>query len=54
MFKVCACNCFDLISFASQTRTVQVGNISELAGEREVAEFFSFSGEIERVEIVRR
>ncbi|CAA6658472.1 unnamed protein product [Spirodela intermedia] len=37
-----------------QTRTVEVGNISELAGEREVAEFFSFSGEIERVEIVRR
>ncbi|XP_078430854.1 RNA binding (RRM/RBD/RNP motifs) family protein isoform X2 [Wolffia australiana] len=37
-----------------QSRTVQVGNVSDLAGEREVAEFFSFSGEIERVEIVRR
>ncbi|MQL74757.1 hypothetical protein Taro_007132 [Colocasia esculenta] len=37
-----------------QTRTVEVGNISDLAGEREIAEFFSFSGEIERVAIVRR
>ncbi|PKA66065.1 hypothetical protein AXF42_Ash010475 [Apostasia shenzhenica] len=34
-----------------QARTVQVGNVSDLAGEREIREFFSFSGEIERVEI---
>ncbi|XP_010917858.1 binding partner of ACD11 1 [Elaeis guineensis] len=34
-----------------QTRTVQVGNISDLAGEREIREFFSFSGDIDHVEI---
>ncbi|XXG73986.1 hypothetical protein AAC387_Pa07g2824 [Persea americana] len=34
-----------------QTRTVQVGHISDLAGEREIREFFSFSGDIEHVEI---
>ncbi|KAK1287091.1 hypothetical protein QJS10_CPB19g01239 [Acorus calamus] len=34
-----------------ETRTVQVGNISELAGEREIEEFFSFSGEIESIDI---
>jgi hypothetical protein len=33
------------------TRTVRVRNISDLAGEREVREFFSFSGEIEHVDI---
>ncbi|PKU69651.1 binding partner of ACD11 1 isoform X1 [Dendrobium catenatum] len=33
------------------TRTVQVGNVSDLAGEREIREFFSFSGDIEDVEI---
>jgi hypothetical protein len=32
-------------------RTVRVRNISDLAGEREVREFFSFSGEIEHVDI---
>ncbi|RZR98268.1 hypothetical protein BHM03_00027585 [Ensete ventricosum] len=32
-------------------RTVQVGNISDLAGEREIREFFSFSGDIEHLEI---
>ncbi|KAI3877383.1 hypothetical protein MKX03_026440 [Papaver bracteatum] len=35
-----------------QTRTVQVGHVSDLAGEREIAEFFSFSGDIERIEIL--
>jgi hypothetical protein len=33
------------------TRTVRVRNISDLAGEREVREFFSFSGEIDHVHI---
>ncbi|KAL5210214.1 hypothetical protein ABZP36_005837 [Zizania latifolia] len=32
-------------------RTVRVRNISDLAGEREVREFFSFSGEIEHVDL---
>ncbi|KAM7524346.1 hypothetical protein LguiA_014248 [Lonicera macranthoides] len=34
-----------------QVRTVQVGHVSDLATEREIHEFFSFSGEIERIEI---
>lgn len=34
-----------------EKKTVRVGNISDLAGEREIREFFSFSGEIEHVEI---
>ncbi|PIA54120.1 hypothetical protein AQUCO_00900591v1 [Aquilegia coerulea] len=34
-----------------ETRTVQVGHVSDLAGEREIREFFSFSGEIEHIEI---
>ncbi|KAJ1390488.1 RNA-binding domain superfamily [Sesbania bispinosa] len=36
-----------------QTRTVQVKQVSDLAGEREIHEFFSFSGEIEHIEIQR-
>ncbi|XP_047330407.1 binding partner of ACD11 1 isoform X2 [Impatiens glandulifera] len=36
-----------------QTRTVQVINVSDLATEREIHEFFSFSGDIEHVEIWR-
>ncbi|CAL1382365.1 unnamed protein product [Linum trigynum] len=36
-----------------QTRTVQVERLSDLAGEREIHEFFSFSGEIEHIEIRR-
>ncbi|KAL1566169.1 binding partner of ACD11 1-like isoform X1 [Salvia divinorum] len=36
-----------------QTRTVQVKQVSDLATEREIHEFFSFSGEIEHVEICR-
>ncbi|KAF8403440.1 hypothetical protein HHK36_011544 [Tetracentron sinense] len=35
------------------TRTVQVGHVSDLAGEREIQEFFSFSGDIEHIEIHR-
>ncbi|RDY03085.1 Binding partner of ACD11 1 [Mucuna pruriens] len=35
-----------------QIRTVQVEQLSDLAGEREIQEFFSFSGEIEHVEIL--
>ncbi|XP_020206345.1 binding partner of ACD11 1 [Cajanus cajan] len=34
-----------------QTRTVQVKQLSDLAGEREIHEFFSFSGEIEHIQI---
>ncbi|KAJ0908733.1 putative RNA recognition motif domain, nucleotide-binding alpha-beta plait domain superfamily [Helianthus annuus] len=36
-----------------QTRTVHVGHLSDLATEREIHEFFSFSGDIEHVEICR-
>ncbi|KAI3793688.1 hypothetical protein L1987_36308 [Smallanthus sonchifolius] len=36
-----------------QTRTVQVGHLSDLATDREIHEFFSFSGDIEQVEICR-
>ncbi|XP_042473418.1 binding partner of ACD11 1-like [Zingiber officinale] len=34
-----------------QTRTIRVANISYLVKEREIREFFSFSGDIERIEI---
>lgn len=30
-----------------------MGHVSDLAGEREIHEFFSFSGDIEHVEILR-
>ncbi|KAK9123014.1 hypothetical protein Sjap_012616 [Stephania japonica] len=40
-----------LLWFDLQTRTVRVGHVSDLAGEREIQEFFSFSGEIEHIEI---
>jgi RNA recognition motif-containing protein len=33
------------------TRSVQVNNVSDLATEREIHEFFSFSGDIEHIEI---
>uniref|UniRef100_A0A6N2KP85 RRM domain-containing protein n=1 Tax=Salix viminalis TaxID=40686 RepID=A0A6N2KP85_SALVM len=36
-----------------ETRTVEVKNVSDLASEREVHEFFSFSGEIEHIHIQR-
>ncbi|KAG8373988.1 hypothetical protein BUALT_Bualt11G0083800 [Buddleja alternifolia] len=36
-----------------QTRTVQVKRVSDLATEREIHEFFSFSGDIENMEIRR-
>ncbi|KAI3826249.1 hypothetical protein L1987_00294 [Smallanthus sonchifolius] len=36
-----------------QTRTVQVEQLSDLATEREIYEFFSFSGEIEHIQICR-
>lgn len=42
-----------MIFGAMQTRTVQVRKVSDLAGEREIHEFFSFSGEIEGIEIRR-
>ncbi|PKI32942.1 hypothetical protein CRG98_046669 [Punica granatum] len=41
-----------IIAAASETRTVQVRQLSDLATEREIHEFFSFSGEIEHVEIL--
>ncbi|XP_022857830.1 binding partner of ACD11 1-like [Olea europaea var. sylvestris] len=36
-----------------QTRTIEVLRVSDLASEREIHEFFSFSGEIENLEIHR-
>jgi len=39
--------------YFQEVRTVRVGNVSDLAAEREVREFFSFSGEIEHIEIRR-
>ncbi|XVF56850.1 hypothetical protein PTKIN_Ptkin06aG0153500 [Pterospermum kingtungense] len=42
----------EAIFFTMQTRTVQVKNLSDLASEREIHEFFSFSGDIEHVEII--
>ncbi|CAL0323410.1 unnamed protein product [Lupinus luteus] len=35
-----------------QTRTVQVKQLSDLASEREIHDFFSFSGEIDHIEIL--
>lgn len=47
-----AINSFELIfMFLAQIRTVQVRNLSDLASEREIHEFFSFSGDIEHIEI---
>lgn len=40
-----------LFFFPKQTRTVEVRNISDLASEREIREFFSFSGEIDHIEM---
>lgn len=37
-----------------QNRTVEVKQLSDLATEREIHEFFSFSGEIEHIEIRRQ
>ncbi|KAL6521242.1 hypothetical protein OROGR_017811 [Orobanche gracilis] len=36
-----------------ETRTVEVKRLSDLAAEREIHEFFSFSGEIEHIQIRR-
>ncbi|XP_021721266.1 binding partner of ACD11 1-like [Chenopodium quinoa] len=36
-----------------QTTTVKVGNLSDLATEREIYDFFSFSGEIQHIDIQR-
>ncbi|KAK7336274.1 hypothetical protein VNO77_16810 [Canavalia gladiata] len=36
----------------TETRTVQVKQVSDLACEREIHEFFSFSGEVEHIEIL--
>ncbi|KAJ8763230.1 hypothetical protein K2173_025615 [Erythroxylum novogranatense] len=37
----------------TEARTVQVSHVSDLASEREIHEFFSFSGEIEHIQILR-
>ncbi|KAH9619186.1 hypothetical protein KSS87_012840 [Heliosperma pusillum] len=34
-----------------QSRTIKVGNLSDLASEREIHDFFSFSGDIRHIEI---
>ncbi|KAK9156976.1 hypothetical protein Scep_003550 [Stephania cephalantha] len=47
------CNSRTFDSSTMETRTVRVEHVSDLAGEREIQEFFSFSGEIERIEIQR-
>ncbi|KAH0917152.1 hypothetical protein HID58_024812 [Brassica napus] len=36
-----------------QTRSVRVENVSDLATEREIHEFFSFSGDIDHIEILK-
>ncbi|KAL0802883.1 hypothetical protein Bca101_058059 [Brassica carinata] len=36
-----------------QTRSVKVENVSDLATEREIHEFFSFSGDIDHIEILK-
>lgn len=36
-----------------ETRTVQVRNLSDLSSDREIHEFFSFSGEIQHIQICR-
>ncbi|PON49128.1 Splicing factor-like protein [Parasponia andersonii] len=41
------------LKLTMQTRTVQVKQVSDLASEREIHEFFSFSGEIEQIQIHR-
>ncbi|XVF06632.1 hypothetical protein REPUB_Repub06bG0066500 [Reevesia pubescens] len=46
------CNLQEIASVAYPTRTVQVKNLSDLAREREIHEFFSFSGDIEHIEII--
>lgn len=44
---------FCIVNLFWQTRTVQVKQLSDLASEREIHEFFSFSGEIEGIQIQR-
>ncbi|KAK7267037.1 hypothetical protein RIF29_19701 [Crotalaria pallida] len=48
-----ALNATSTTSTTMQARTVQVNRVSDLAGEREIHEFFSFTGEIEHIEIQR-
>ncbi|KAK6148139.1 hypothetical protein DH2020_019051 [Rehmannia glutinosa] len=43
----------DLDNLIINTKTVEVKRVSDLATEREIHEFFSFSGEIEHIEIRR-
>lgn len=44
---------FIISSFALQTKTVKVSNVSLGATEQDIKEFFSFSGDIEHVEMQR-
>lgn len=41
------------VSFVLQVRTVKVGNVSLSASEQDIREFFSFSGDIEYIEMQR-
>lgn len=41
------------MSWRLQVKTVKVGNVSLSASEQDIKEFFSFSGDIEHVEMQR-
>ncbi|KAL3532223.1 hypothetical protein ACH5RR_005744 [Cinchona calisaya] len=47
-------SCTNSLETMQMTRTVKVKQLSDLASEREIHEFFSFSGEIQHVEILRQ
>ncbi|XP_022744316.1 binding partner of ACD11 1-like isoform X2 [Durio zibethinus] len=52
LFLAISFNSFSAATFFTmQARTVQVKNLSDLASEREIHEFFSFAGDIEHIEI---
>jgi hypothetical protein len=42
---------FDFCSILNQTNTVRVSNVSPKATEHDIQDFFSFSGEIEHIEL---
>jgi RNA recognition motif-containing protein len=42
---------FDFCFFLNQTNTVRVSNVSPKATEHDIQDFFSFSGEIEHIEL---
>ncbi|KAG5377981.1 hypothetical protein IGI04_025823 [Brassica rapa subsp. trilocularis] len=43
----------EIVDTDSGTRSVRVENVSDLATEREIHEFFSFSGDIDHIEILK-